>query len=166
MKKRQKTSLWAGAIGLTVLGGLIILISSAPATEPLADAQLTISETTWNFGDIPMSEGITTKSVTLTNASDSPLTVTGMQTSCMCTTAQIIHSNGSKSGLKGMVGHGGTSGLSEKIQAGEIATLLVRFDPNAHGPNGTGPITRTIELETNSQIQPNIRLTFSGNVIP
>ncbi|OGL72159.1 hypothetical protein A3D69_01290 [Candidatus Uhrbacteria bacterium RIFCSPHIGHO2_02_FULL_54_11] len=84
----------------------------------------------------------------------------------MCTTAQIVHPDGSKSGLKGMIGHGGgSSSLSETIPAGETAVLLVNFDPNAHGPAATGPITRTVTMRTNSQSQPEIRLTFSGNVI-
>ena len=152
---------------VVALVGIKVIASSASPVELVENAQLTISETRWDFGDIPMSEGITTRSISLKNDTDVPITITSMQTSCMCTTVQIVHSDGSKSGLKGMVGHGGgTSSLSETIQAGEAVALLVNFDPNAHGPNATGPITRNVELTTNSQAQPEVEFTFSGNVIP
>ena len=63
------------------------------------------------------------------------------------------------------MGHGGgTATLSETIQAGETAILLVNFDPNAHGPNATGSITRTVMLHTNSQQQPEIELRFPATL--
>ena len=158
MKKQSKKYLWGVLIVVVALVGIKVIASSASPVELVENAQLTISETSWDFGDIPMSEGITTRSISLKNDTDVPITITSMQTSCMCTTVQIVHSDGSKSGLKGMVGHG--------IQAGEAVALLVNFDPNAHGPNATGPITRNVELTTNSQAQPEVELTFSGNVIP
>ena len=167
MKKQSKKYLWGVIIVVVALVGIKVVVSSASPVELVENAQLTISETSWDFGDIPMSEGITTRSISLKNDTDVPITITSMQTSCMCTTVQIVHSDGSKSGLKGMVGHGGgTSSLSETIQAGEAVALLVNFDPNAHGPNATGPITRNVELTTNSQAQPEVEFTFSGNVIP
>ena len=167
MKKQSKKYLWGVIIVVVALVGIKVVVSSASPVELVENAQLTISETRWDFGDIPMSEGITTRSISLKNDTDVPITITSMQTSCMCTTVQIVHSDGSKSGLKGMVGHGGgTSSLSETIQAGEAVALLVNFDPNAHGPNATGPITRNVELTTNSQAQPEVEFTFSGNVIP
>ena len=167
MKKQSKKYLWGVIIVVVALVGIKVVVSSSSQVEPVENAELTISETHWDFGDIPMSEGITTRSISLKNDTDVPITITSMQTSCMCTTVQIVHSDGSKSGLKGMVGHGGgTSSLSETIQAGEAVALLVNFDPNAHGPNATGPITRNVELTTNSQAQPEVELTFSGNVIP
>jgi len=165
MKKKSNNYLWGILIGLVVLIGIAVFSSSAALIDPIEDAELTISDMTWDFGDIPMSEGVATQSISLTNDTDQTITVTGMETSCMCTTAQIVHADGSKSGLKGMVGHGGSSNLSETIQAGEVATLFVNFDPNAHGPSATVPITRNVMLRTNSQSQPVIELTFSGNVI-
>jgi hypothetical protein len=169
MKKQSIKYLWGAIITVVALIGIKVIASSDSPTsqiEPVGNGELTISETNWDFGDIPMSKGVTTKSVSLKNDTDAPVTITSMQTSCMCTSAQIIHSNGSKSGIKSMVGHGGgTATLSETIEAGEVATLLVNYNPNAHGPNATGPITRNVDLETNSQTQPKIKLTFSGNVV-
>lgn len=166
MKKQSKTYLWGILAILAILVGFKILSSSATEVAPVADGELTISESSWDIGDVRMSDGMNTKSISLTNETSSPITLTQMETSCMCTTAQIVHADGSKSGLKGMPGHGGGSAsLSETIQAGETATLLVNFDPNAHGPEATGPITRNVMMMTNSQAQPEIKLTFSGNVI-
>ncbi len=113
-----------------------------------------------------MQDGVITRSISLKNDSTDPITLTSLSTSCMCTTAQVVHADGSKSGLKSMVGHGGgTASLSEIIQAGEEVMLLVNFDPNAHGPSATGPITRTVMIDTNSQAQPHIQLDFSGTVV-
>lgn len=165
MKKQSKKYLWGAIIVVAALLGLWGITSSSTQMAQVENAELTISETSWNFGDIPMSEGIATHEVSLKNETDAPITITSMETSCMCTTAQIVHFDGSKSGLKGMVGHGGASSLSETIQAGEAVTLLVNFDPNAHGPSAAGPITRDVELKTNSVTQPKIKLTFSGNVV-
>lgn len=166
MKKQSNKYLWGAILVVVTLIGITV-IASTLQIESVENATLTISETSWDFGDIPMSEGIVTKSVTLKNESDTPITLTHLETSCMCTTAQVVHSDGSKSGLKGMTGmaNSGSPTISETVQVGEAVTLLVNFDPNAHGPNATGPITRNVDLETNSQAQPNIKLTFSGNVV-
>ncbi|NQV12052.1 DUF1573 domain-containing protein [Candidatus Uhrbacteria bacterium] len=165
MKKQTKKYLVGFLAVLIAIIGIKVIAFSVSQVEPVESAMLTVSEMDWNFGDIAMADGIATKSLTLSNDTSSSVTVTSLQTSCMCTTAQIVHADGSKSGLKGMVGHGGSPGLSETIESGEVVTLLVNFDPNAHGPNATGPITRNVALETNSKAQPEISLKFSGNVI-
>lgn len=167
MKKQTKNIIITLA-GLVVLSAGIMVFSNAFGNNPIAsagDASLAISEKSWNFGTIPMSEGIVTKEVQLSNDSGNPMAITHLETSCMCTTAQIVHEDGTKSGVKGMPGHGGTSSLSETVMPGETVTLLVSFDPNAHGPSGTGLINRTVRIETNSDIQPEITLSFSGNVV-
>ncbi len=174
MKKQSKKYLWGlGIVVVALIGVKAVSLSASPAAPatsssvaPAEGAKLTISESSWDFGDVPMSGGVVTKSVSLKNDTAAPITITKLETSCMCTNAQIVHADGSKSGLKGMVGHGGgTSNLSETIQAGETVTLLVNFDPNAHGPSAVGPITRNVMLMTNSQAQSEINLTFSGNVV-
>ncbi|MFA4845219.1 MAG: DUF1573 domain-containing protein [Patescibacteria group bacterium] len=167
MKKQQKSVVLGVVAVVVLLIGIKAFSSDASQTATVVvNGSLAFAETNWDFGDIIMSDGVVTKQVTFTNDSATPITVTQMETSCMCTTAQIVHEDGSKSGLKGMVGHGGgNASLSEIIEVGETATLLVNFDPNAHGPEATGPITRTVMLRTNSQAQSQTELTFSGNVL-
>lgn len=166
MKKKSKSYLWGSLVILVLIVGFKVLSSSATQVAPVANGELTVSESSWDIGDVHMGDGMNTKSISLENKSSAPITITKMETSCMCTTVQIVHADGNKSSLKGMPGHsGGSATLSETIQAGETATLLVNFDPNAHGPEATGPITRNVMMMTNSQAQPEIQLTFSGNVI-
>ncbi|MCR4280468.1 MAG: DUF1573 domain-containing protein [Candidatus Komeilibacteria bacterium] len=165
MKKKTKKQAWIIS-GLAVVLVLVVVYAlSSKTAEPVVDAQLRVAETNWNWGDIAMRDGIASKEVEMTNDSSTPITITRMETSCMCTTVQIMHVDGSKSALRGMVGHGSNATLSETIAAGETVKLKINFDPNAHGPNATGRMSRSIILQTNSQAQPEIRLTFVGNVI-
>lgn len=159
---------------VAVLGGLGILIllnqspASTSATVPgpsIANGSLTLSETSWDWGDISMALGMATRDVTFENTSGEPVTLTAMSTSCMCTTVSLIRANGSMVGPKGMVGHGGSPSVNETIQPGETGVLRVVFDPNAHGPAAVGPIRRGVTLATSSTNQPQIELTFSGNVV-
>ena len=163
---------------LIAVGGVMLLawlgLSKGGATpsvspEPKIDAStqqgaLTLSETSWNWGEIPMSRGTATREIAYQNASSDPVTITSMVTSCMCTTVSLIRANGSMVGPKGMPGHGGNSSVRETIQPGETGTLRIIFDPNAHGPEATGPIRRSVKLATGSDLQPVIELTFSGTV--
>ncbi|NCS66807.1 hypothetical protein GW777_00315, partial [Candidatus Peregrinibacteria bacterium] len=77
MKKKSNNYLWGILIGLVVLIGIAVFSSSAALIDPIEDAELTISDMTWDFGDIPMSEGVATQSISLTNDTDQTITVTG-----------------------------------------------------------------------------------------
>lgn len=149
-----------------VIGGLVWLGSTKEEKAvDTSSGMLSVSESSWNIGAVSMKDGIHTKEIELTNDSNEPVTITKMETSCMCTTATVIHEDGTKGPTKGMVGHGGTPYLSETIAPGEKARLAVAYDPNAHGPNATGPISRNISIRTDSSEQPTINLKFSGVVV-
>ncbi|MCR4278853.1 MAG: DUF1573 domain-containing protein [bacterium] len=154
----------------TILAGGIIAIAlfTSPDLSAGAEAsstgQLSFSENEWDFGTISMKDGMATKEIAVTNPTTEPITITSLETSCMCTTAQLVHENGEKSPLKGMVSHTGSPRITEEIQPGEHAVLRVQFDPNAHGPDATGPISRNVSLKTNSADQKDITLSFSGDV--
>ena len=165
--KNKLVPVFLGAlVFIGLVFGLIALFPEPTSADSIENASLTVSETSWNFGEISMKDGDAIREVQLTNDSLVPITITRLETSCMCTSSQIVHVDGSKSGVKGMVGMGGSSpSLSEVVDVGETVNLIVKFDPNAHGPNGTGPITRNVMLQTNSQDQPEISLTFSGDVV-
>jgi len=150
---------------ILVVGGLIWLGSTKEeGTANASSGSLSVSETSWNLGMISMKDGLNEKKIELKNETDSPVTVTEMQTSCMCTTATVINENGRKGPTKGMVGHGGTPRMSQVIAPGETAQLAVVYDPNAHGPDAVGPITRNVTIRTDSADQPKIDLRFSGIV--
>jgi len=155
---------------LAIIGVIGIAISSNNSSKVTTTSQtassgvLVASEISWDIGDVSMANGIHTKTVELTNPSNEPITITEMETSCMCTKATIVHEDGSRSQPKGMRGHGGSTTLSETIAPGETASIQVAYDPNAHGPDAVGPIKRTVQLMTTSQTQPMIKLNFSGVV--
>jgi len=149
------------AIGYSFLSGS----ESAPAEADGAEGILSFAETEWEIGDVSMADGDHIKEIAVENLSEAPVTITSMSTSCMCTSVQLVHENGEKSRVKGMPGHGEPSRMSEVIEPGERAILKVIYDPNAHGPNATGPIRRTITIKTDSQAQSEVKLSFSGNVV-
>lgn len=147
-----------------VIAVILITLAAVSNNKGSSSGALVPSETFWNFGTVKMSEGIVTKELTLRNDSSEPVAIIQMETSCMCTNAQIIHENGKMSGVKGMAGHG-SSTMSEMIEPNETVIVKINFDPNAHGPNGTGSIDRQVTIKTNSQDQPIIVLRFSGVVV-
>src|SRR3989338_3262125 len=108
---------------------------------------LTATEKFYDFGTVSMKNGNVSREFNVTNASDKDITVDTVITSCMCTNAFIVKSDGSVKGPFGMVGHGGSvPPANEIIKAGESRTIRVVFNPNAHGPAGVGKIDRFITL--------------------
>jgi len=78
----------------------------------------------------------------------------------MCTNAKVVIGD-DQSPFFGMHSNSSWQGL---VPAGESAQILVEFDPAFHGPNGFGPITRQVILETNDQSNPKITLNLTANV--
>lgn len=135
------------------------------------DAAIPVSSKNYSthqdLGQISMSKGVRQLSYTFKNNSDQPLQLNNLYTSCMCTKVKIIV-GGQESAFAGMQGH--KSGLmpinpNMELEPGQKAELLVEFDPNAHGPKGVGPMTRSIILETNSPDSPQQQFTFAGVVV-
>ncbi len=117
---------------------------------------ISVVEEPYNFGEIDIFAGKVSTTYTLKNDGAEAVTITSAATSCMCTEGQIA-------GLSfGM--HGSDVG-SVVIQPGGEEKVTAIYDPLAHGPNGTGPVTRELMLETDSSETPKIRLKFSANVI-
>ena len=127
--------------------------------------QLIASETFYDFGKISMANGDVSKIFKVTNSSSEDIKVPSLTTSCMCTNAFVIESDGSKKGPFGMPGHGGAvPRVNEIIKAGESRDIEVVYNPNAHGPAGVGLIERSVFLEDeNGKI---IEFKFKVNVTP
>ncbi|OHA47944.1 MAG: hypothetical protein A2806_02625 [Candidatus Terrybacteria bacterium RIFCSPHIGHO2_01_FULL_48_17] len=120
-----------------------------------------------DLGSVSMRNGIVTTTYTIRNTGVGSLTIRNLQTSCMCTTAQL-EVGGEKSQKFGMGGHGGPSsrGWSMEIPPNQEGTLHVYFDPNAHGPAGVGPIERAVLFTTNDAANSSVELAFKGLVTP
>lgn len=121
-----------------------------------------------DLGLIPMSEGIKRIVFEYKNDSDEVINITKMFTTCMCTKAKLKIGQ-EETNFAGMQGH--KSGLMPidlrmSLEPGEKALISAEFDPNAHGPEATGPITRAIILETDNPDKPEIEFVFSGEVTP
>ncbi|OHA58382.1 MAG: hypothetical protein A2370_01560 [Candidatus Vogelbacteria bacterium RIFOXYB1_FULL_42_16] len=111
-----------------------------------AKSVLVASEKLYDFGTISMKNGDVTKEFTVTNPTDQDIVVPSLVTSCMCTKAFIVKSNGKTKGPFGMPGMGYVPPANETIKAGESRIIRVVYDPNAHGPAGVGQIDRFIIL--------------------
>ena len=104
----------------------------------------------YDFGSISMARGKVTTEFLITSPTSSPLKITKVYTSCMCTEA-TLSVGGRKFGPFGMPGHGIVPSVDTEIPAGQSAQLLVTFDPAAHGPAGVGKIERAVRVETNGE---------------
>lgn len=169
-KKDRRMQIFIGAIVLLVFGGIVagILSSRSNASaDQVGTPRIIISPEEFNFGDVSMANGKVNQTFKIKNEGDADLKLSSISTSCMCTTA-TLKVGGRKSPAFGMAGHGATFAFwQEKLKPGEVADLDVVFDPNAHGPDAVGPITRAIYLHSNdgggSEVESNI--IFTADVI-
>lgn len=154
----NKYIIGAGVLVVVLMVGVIYVAGSGEAVgvAPEVEASVVVLEQPYDFGDIDMFGGNVSTNYTLKNEGPEPVTITDASTSCMCTKGEIA---GHTFGMHG------SDVASVVIPAGGEEVVKATFDPLAHGPEGTGPITRELMLKTNSKETPNIRLKFSGNVI-
>lgn len=126
---------------------------------------LTAVENLFDFGVVSMFKGKVQHVFKIKNYTDSPVEITKIYTSCICTEAILVSDQNSK-GPFGMPGHGGLSpSLNETIKPGQEATIEVEVDPAAHGPEGTGKARKIVYIETNSTVSPKLELALDIDVI-
>lgn len=152
-------------IGLIALVVVIILIGIfiRSQQEPKIDvtwpsgAITTNDVLTYDWGKIDIKGGEVEHTFTFTNDSAEPLAIETASTSCMCTTAYITVPTESVSRRFSL--HNNMMNWNGVVPAGEDFTVRVVFDPLAHGPDATGPIHRSIYLQTSAS--PDGELTTS-----
>lgn len=147
-----------------ILGGAIFLLSGSSSTSatitPSQNVKVNIDQKTYDWGTINMKDGNVSKNFVIKNTGTDVLKLTKVKTSCHCTKAQVII-NGATSPSFGM--NTVSPWVGEVVQGGE-AQLNVVFDPAYHGPNGIGPITRYISVDTNDSSNPTLEFTLTANV--
>ncbi|KKR61498.1 hypothetical protein A2643_02285 [Candidatus Nomurabacteria bacterium RIFCSPHIGHO2_01_FULL_39_220] len=122
-------------------------------------------ETFYDFGKISMKDGNVSKVFKVANSGNQDINLKNLSTSCMCTNAYILDTDGKKRGPFGMPGHGGgITRANEIIKAGESRNIEVVYDPNAHGPAGVGMIDRFVYLEDASGNK--LQFEIKANVTP
>ena len=146
-----------------IFGGAILAtkISGGADLKATQEVSLETGETEYDWGEINIDAGVVTKDFVIKNTSNGVLSLANVKTSCMCTTAQV-EVESKKSPHFGM--HSNSSWVGE-VAAGSKAKLTVTFDPAFHGPNGVGPISRQVSLETNDPNQPELTFNLSANVV-
>lgn len=136
--------------------------TSAPQISAAQNAKAeTQDPTSFDWGKIPMSEGYATKKFTIKNLGTDTLELFNVKTSCHCTKANV-EIDGKSSQNFGM---SGVSSWIGKVLPGKEAKINVIFDPAFHGPQGVGPVTRFVSIETNDKGNPKITYTLTGTVV-
>ena len=127
-----------------------------------AGGVILVSPTEYDLGEVPYEGGIVVREFNVENAGEEDLKISSLETSCGCTSAQIIY-EGEESRKFGMKPN--TSSWSERINPGDSATLRVFFDPTAHGPEGTGPFRRAIWVQSSGLEEGKTELQIKGTVV-
>jgi len=156
-------------IGVTliilVVGVVWAMKSTASTTPPTIEANqstsLNLSATSHDWGSLPIDGGDVTKVFEITNTGSSDLTLANFTTSCMCTTVKVT----TKSESSPLFGMHDKSNWLGTIKPGESGQITVVFDPDFHGPQGKGQITRIIKFNTNDPTRQEVELTLTGIVI-
>ncbi len=129
-----------------------------------ARGELSVEETSFDFGTISMARGKVSRVVSLKNSSTDFAAIKKVYTSCMCTTAELTIAD-KRIGVYGMPGHGlSVPAVNKTVASGEAAKLEITFDPAAHGPAGIGKIDRVVYVETGSDTP--IEIRFTATVTP
>lgn len=148
---------------LILIGGVLLLSggSSTQATITSSqNAKATIGQKTYDWGQINMKNGNVSKIFAIKNTGTDILKLTKVKTSCHCTKAQVTI-NGKSSPFFGM---NTVSSWIGEVPPGQEAQLEVIFDPAYHGPNGIGPITRYVSVNTNDPNNSTLEFTLTANV--
>ena len=144
MNKKAIIIIGIATFGLLGLMGWGYAQMSGPTVKQLNQkSALALSESLYDFGTVSMAKGKVNHLFQLTNPTDAPVTISQLETSCMCTNAYIVNGN-DRMGPFGMPGMGGMNTANQTIPARGTMDIDVVFDPAAHGPAGIGNIDRFI----------------------
>lgn len=132
---------------IVLVGGaaLAARMTTTAQVETNSSAQVKMEETIFDWGKVGIAAGNVEKDFTIENTGSAPLKLFNVKTSCDCTTA-LISLGAATSPVFGM--HTNSNFVTE-VPPGQKAILKVIFDPAYHGPEGVGPVTRQITVQTN-----------------
>ena len=137
------------------------LAETLPAERPV----LVVEPLMADLGTIPIAGGSVRTTFVVRNGGQSDLTITGLQTSCGCTTAVIETAHGTSPVFSANLSENADS-WSTTLAPGEDASLAVTFDPMAHGPEATGEIRRVISISSNDPLDSRLDIAFQVKVTP
>lgn len=141
-------------------------ISNWLENNEFSNSQIKIVNNDINLGEIPMDEWKVEIPFEFINLWIEKVVLWSAETSCMCTQWFVTDIDGwNKSIIIKMSWHGWESNLNRVIEANEKVKLIAIFDPNAHWPNATWPISRNVYINTNSTITKKLDFRFMWNVV-
>lgn len=126
--------------------------------------KIVINETTYDFGEVKLSEGKVQTEIVIKNDGGTPLTFLGLNTSCGCTSAKVVTPNG-ESPVYLMAGHGEVINWRGELAAGEEGKIVVYYDPTVH-PDLDGDVTREVFVRTNDPNNTETSLKINVTQIP
>jgi hypothetical protein len=129
------------AVVLIVVVALAAAVAVGYAALPQSAGQIELSATEFDFGTIP-NTGPVSEVFQVRNAGDGPLEISGVSTSCGCTTAEVG---------------------SQQLAAGESTDLTVTYDPLAHD-GATGDFMRLVYIHSDDPDTPEASLTIRVTV--
>lgn len=168
-RRRSRTSLLllilAGAVVLVAGGYLVAGRGRGSSAATTSAPVLSVSPAFYDLGQVSQAAGIVTIRLALANTGGADLVISEMETSCGCTRAAVVL-DGQQGPWFGMKGHGEwPTGWSASVRPGQKGTLLVQYDPDAHGIY-RGPIDREIAITSNDPRQRQVLVRLSGTQVP
>lgn len=151
------------AVTVLILGAAVFFGTKIGATpQVITDPQVSVlvDANKYDWGMIDYDKGVVSKNFEIKNTGNADLKLYSVKTSCMCTTAQIKTSEA----ISKEFGMHESSSDVVIVKPGEVAQMIVEFDPAFHGPSGVGPVTRTITMSTNDVKNPTLTFSLTGKV--
>jgi hypothetical protein len=143
------------AVGWFLLSSLAV-VPDAPILQ--------LSSSYHNFGNVPGGGSVVSTLMGITNTGESDLIITGMDSSCGCTTASIV-TDGVEGPRFSMSMHGtNPTGWSETIEPGNTAQLKIYYNPSTHSEL-RGPVTRYVTIFSNDPYKSQMRVTIEANQV-
>lgn len=173
---------WLSVVLVLILGGSLFAVGSGgestsqgpSAPSPVTSSQarpklqplsgVDVSPQPFEFGQVSMKKGVVTQPFSLKNKTGKDLAVAKIETSCMCTEASLKVGD-KESPYFGMPGHTSNPGWPVTISKDGEASVTVKFDPNAHGPEGTGLAKRVIRIFFSDPQNTYLDINFSVDVV-
>jgi len=177
-RKTKAASAWA------ILLMLFLVTAASCTTAASLPGQIELSAAEFDLGTIPNTKPVT-QVFQVRNIGQGDLEITGVSTSCGCTTAGVSSRR---------LGPGEAADLAvtydPQVHDGETgefmrvvyirsndpdtpeANLTIRakvvdsgFDPMFHGPEGTGTFRRGLSVDSNDPLNPRLDLSFAVEVV-
>jgi hypothetical protein len=130
------------AVAVVALLAMGLVGAAAYAAVTSGPGRIELSATEFDFGAVP-NTGPVSHEFQVRNAGRGPLEISGVSTSCGCTTAEVE---------------------SQHLEQGESTTLRVTFDPQAHD-GAVGEYLRMVYVRSNDPATPEASLTIRVTVV-